>query len=171
MRRDANTLPTLEEMFEFLERLTMFLSNLSDRQPTAEQKAMSKPELAGRTGNQSIQDRRNTHNNANRPARSNWTPSEKCIKCGKNCYALFRCSEFEALTLIERARFVADKLLCRICFSGRHKTEQFFKVGCQKPQCGEKHNSFLCPLNARFKTVQSSKKEGTAASTAVSAIA
>lgn len=177
MRRDANTLPTLAEMFEFLERRTMFLSGLAAttghyRSTVPEHKAVTHTDGLGRASysaaNQSMQNRRNNQNIVNRSTKSSWTSAEKCIKCGKNCYALFRCNEFEALTLVERAQFVADKLLCRICFSSRHKTDQCYKVGCQKPQCGERHNSFLCPLNARFKTSQSTKKEATVASVAAS---
>lgn len=170
MRRDTNTLPTLDEMFEFLERRTMFLSGLSmaagqGRSTISEHKTVSQSEGANRTfnyaANQSMQGRRNNPSNATRPAKANWTPAEKFVKCGKNCYALFRCNEFEALPLVERAQFVAEKLLCRICFSNRNKTEQCFKVGCQKSQCGE-------PLNARLKTGQATKKEATVATTAVS---
>lgn len=177
MRRDTNTLPTLDEMFEFLERRTMFLSGLSmstGQVPSTipEHKAAPQSIIANRTpnytSNQSTQGRRNNQNNSTRPSKTNWTSTEKCLKCGKNCYALFRCNEFEALPLVERAQFVAEKLLCRICFSNRHKTEQCYKVGCQKSQCGERHNSFLCPLNARFKTGQTTKKEAIVATTVVS---
>lgn len=174
MRRDTNTLPTLNEMFEFLERRTMFLSGMSigtgqGRSTGAEQKAAAQSEGISRTSNstsnnatnQVMQGRRNALNNGNRSAKSSWAPTEKCVKCGKNCYALFRCNEFEALSLVERARFVAEKSLCRICFSSKHKTELCQKVGCQKPQCGERHNSVLCPLSARFRTSRPDKKEAT----------
>lgn len=170
MRRDTNILPTLDEMFEFLERRTMFLSSLSGgagRIATTDQKVAASVESSNRTinnvVNQSFQNRRNNQNIGSRPAKSNWVSTEKCVKCGKNCYALFRCNEFGALTLAERARFVADKNLCRICFSNRHKTETCEKNGCQKSDCGERHNSYLCPLNAKFKTSQSTKKEATSA--------
>lgn len=178
MRRNANTLPTLVEMFEFLERRTMFLSGLSGttghyRSTVAEYKAATQTDGLGRVShsaaNQPMQNRHNSQNIVNRSTKSSGLSAEKCIKCGKNCYALFRCNEFEALTLVGRAQFVADKFLCRICFSSRHKTDQCYKMGCQKPQCGERHNSFLCPLNARFKTSQSTKKEATVASAAASA--
>lgn len=114
--------------------------------------------------NHFMQNRRNNQNVMNRSSKTYGTSAEKCIKCGKNCYALFRCIEFEALPLVERAKFVADKFLCRICFSSRHKTEQCYKVGCQKSQCSDRHNSFLCPLNARLKIGQPTKKEATVTS-------
>lgn len=168
MRRDTHSLPTLDDMFQFLERRTVYLSSLE--LPSGQGSLIKQTDDFRHTPIGVTQGRRfqNQHNEVNRLAsKSSWS-SGKCVKCGKNCYALFRCGEFEAMTLVERAQFVSSKRLCRVCFSNQHSTEQCFKVGCQKLQCGGKHNSLLCPLNARFKSNQSTKKEAVVASTATS---
>lgn len=175
MRRRVNELPSLNEMFGFLEQRANCIASLATgtsvsrvtatnaREETRNtQKSTNSAEQRFSTAPQSAltsqRGQRAATQNNNDQKRS--VDNRKCFKCELQGHALFNCEQFKGMTLSDRREFVQKKRLFEACFSPRHVTS-----GCGKPPCPNcldvKHISTLCPRSNRPKT------EGTVAQAGV----
>lgn len=131
MRRTTESLPTLDQMFEFLELRASLMSNTtrpgrsfddSRRQVTSS--VTSKGGLVGARGDE---------------------PVPKCDLCQNQHHWPFRCPKFKAMLLMERLAYVTRRKMCHCCFSLRHVVANCSDRPC--PRCNVRHNSCLCPQN------------------------
>lgn len=67
----------------------------------------------------------------------------RCPECG-NTRPLYECSAFMQRTLSSRWDFVLEHNICPNCLFGEHDMFECSREGCG--QCGELHNSLLCPF-------------------------
>lgn len=166
MRRRIDTLPTLNDMFEFLEQRRMFLtsftthSNTTSIASTSGSKATNEAVNRTNFGMQSnFQNRRTQPANRNR---ADEREGPKCFKCAKSGHGLARCDEFREMNLNDRLQLVRGQNLCHGCYSPRHATERCLNEGARCQKCaGEVHNSTICPQNSKIPAT--TKKEGTIA--------
>lgn len=169
MSRRMDALPTLQEMFDFLEQRRMLLTSLSGNpipvpanagaSLDTRQVAKASTESAGAQPNN--QSRRSGWQTSNR-GRTSDRDGISCFKCTKTGHGLASCDDFKAMTLSERVKFVTGHRLCHGCYSPRHAADRCQSEGGRCRRCiGEIHNSTLCPQNAKIP--MASKKEGAVA--------
>lgn len=162
MRRRINELPSLDEMFAFLEQRANCMAvgdmvmavgasrgdstKLRDEIRNVPRPTISTSQLAA----------------VNQPSRrSGPTQSHeqkrmmdyrKCFKCELPGHPLFHCDQFKAMQLSDRREFVNKKRLCESCFSPNHLT-----ISCRKDFCrncpGVKHNSSICSSNPKYNSM------------------
>lgn len=169
MRRRINELPSLDEMFAFLEQRANCMASLATTSGSRTTAATSRDELRQTPKPPTTSVQRvplssqptpvNQHSgrvpiSGNEPKRL--TDNRKCFKCEMPGHALFRCEQFKTMTINDRRDFVVKRRLCESCFSPNHLTTVCRKEACHNCP-GIKHNSTICPNNSR------SKAEGTAA--------
>lgn len=129
LRRLPNALPTLEQMFGFLEIRSTALLGLSDGPGRQyEQNTRSGPPVppTGR-GNE---------------------PRPNCRLCPGERHWPFKCTKFRAMPLSERWAHVNERKMCGNCFSFLHKTNDCPDSKC--PRCRTLHNSSLCSSNSKI---------------------
>lgn len=134
LRRLPSTLPTLNQMYEFLElRASALFGMLGE---------------SGRTNdNQRSRGFAASSTTAPRTGRGD-EPRPKCELCANERHWPFACPKFKALALRERWAYVNERKMCGNCFSSRHKTSDCSDKKC--PRCIKLHNSCLCPSNANI---------------------
>jgi hypothetical protein len=68
--------------------------------------------------------------------------SEICCPLCKDSHSLFHCQEFQALEVLDRFNFVAEKKLCINCLQDRHWANTCLSlISCKK--CGQRHSTLL----------------------------
>lgn len=172
MSRRVNELPSLNEMFAFMEQRSNCMASLamgtaSSRPVPANTRSEQRDVQKSTTDSTqrgsgpshsapaSHQGRRalNLPNEQKRPL-----DNRRCFKCELPGHALFHCKQFKDMSAIERRDFVQKKRLCESCFSPNHLTMACRREAC--PLCpGLKHNSLVCQNSNR------PKAEGTVAQT------
>lgn len=179
MRRRVNELPSLSEMFAFVEQRANCLASLaiSTNAPRAvttgsrdESRVTQKSSISTtqRTSGTAPSTTMNNNQGRRSAAQTNEqkrsADTRKCFKCELPGHAMFHCDQFKAMQLNDRREFVQKKRLCESCFSPNHLSAACRREPCPHPPCaGQKHNSTICPSSSR------PKSEGTVAQASVSA--
>lgn len=142
MRRTTDALPTLDQMFEFLELRASLLANVprssrwtDELRRPASLSASTQGNLFGR-GNE---------------------PMPKCDLCTNQHHWPFRCLKFRAMTLSDRMAYISRRKMCTCCFSLKHLVATCTDRPC--PRCNVRHNSCLCPQNQYTSKAASPKPE------------
>lgn len=142
MRRTTESLPTLDQMFQFLELRASLMANIprpgrsfdDPRRPAST--ATSIAGLGGGRGNE---------------------PLPKCDLCQNQHHWPFRCPKFRSMILVDRLAYIAGRKMCHCCFSLKHAAVNCSERPC--PRCNVRHNSCLCPQNQRVGKPTTSKPE------------
>lgn len=137
LRRMPTQLPTLTQLYEFLEmRASTLLA------------------LQGRSG-QVVEQRSLAPSSSTAKGRGEERRPE-CKLCPGEQHWPFKCVKFRSMSMPERSKYVAEQRMCRNCFSTRHTTDRCPDKKC--PRCRAPHNSSLCPSNTRVESVPDSKR-------------
>lgn len=137
MRRSTNAMPTLVEIYEFLELRASLLAAM----PTASrQREEQRSGSAGGNASAPIERGRS----AGRATESR----PRCGPCNGERHWPFRCAKFKALKMPERLAYVARFRMCVNCFIQKHVANNCPDPRC--PRCREAHNSALCPRNTEI---------------------
>lgn len=126
LRRLPNALPTLEQMFGFLEIRATALLDWPSR-PYEQNTRSGPPVPATARGNE---------------------PRPNCRLCPGERHWPFKCTKFRAMPLSERWAHVNERRMCGNCFSFLHKTKDCPDSGC--PRCHTPHNSSSCSNNNKI---------------------
>ncbi|XP_055681943.1 uncharacterized protein LOC129789287 [Lutzomyia longipalpis] len=117
--RDSESIPTVEEFFEFMDKSTDVLERAA---VNLEPKKPKQPETTGKPAKGII--------------KSHHTEVSQCYKCGAD-HALYQCDQFKALSLDERRRLVTKSSLCYNCLRSNHSSKKCMSKSrcreCQKP--------------------------------------
>lgn len=143
MRRTTDALPTLAQMYEFLELRASLLANV----PRSSQEESRRAIVLSSTQASSAGNGRTTE------------PQPKCDLCQNQHHWPYRCPKFRALPIADRVSYVARRKMCAGCFSLKHIAANCTDRAC--PRCNVRHNSCLCPHN------QHAMKNAAAASNAL----
>lgn len=135
LHRATNALPTLQELYEFLEiRSSLLVAAPNAARQRDEPRTPAQPKGAQGAPNQGTE----------------FEMRPKCELCSGERHFPYRCRKFKAMKLADRLAHVARLKMCVNCFSSRH-----LAAGCGKPKCPrchEGHNSTLCPRNPEIET-------------------
>lgn len=135
LRRSTNALPTLAQLFDFMELRASTLWYA---------KAPSTPASAIRSDNSpSISSSLAAQRGFSIGRGEEQRPP--CDLCPGQMHWPFKCSRFESKSILDRTNYTTLRQMCQNCFSLKHKTKQCPDKGCFK--CKKLHNSCLCPLN------------------------
>lgn len=129
LRRVPSALPTLNQMYEFLELRASALLGLTE---------LSGLQFHQRTRDTSV---------VSAIGRSDERRPD-CNMCPGERHWPFKCIKFKKLSLSERWAHVNERRMCGNCFSLRHKANQCQDRKC--PRCRTPHNSCLCPANTQI---------------------
>lgn len=130
VRRSAEELPKLPDMFQFLEVRASVLSQT----PVANAGAITPSNKAAGA----FTERGQSVGRGDKPR-------PKCELCPGQHHWPFKCPKFRLLPIADRQTQVAKSNRCANCFSSRHQTLKCPYLPC--PRCRQKHNSVLCPAN------------------------
>lgn len=168
MRHQINDLPTLTEMFAFLEQRANCLASLEmgtinprviavssqeDTRSILKSSGNTTQRMLGQSQSKSVNDQ------GRRPVAQfvegkRLSDKRKCFKCDLPGHALFHCEKFKAMSMNERQEFVQEKRLCESCFSPNHLANNCPRDSC--PRCpGQRHNSIICPVKNRSQSESS----------------
>lgn len=147
MRRTNVELPTLDQMYDFLELRSSLMGTLprntaiirsSEGQirGTAPGEASPTPMFNIGRGNE---------------------PKPKCDLCQNRYHWPFACPRFRAMPISERMTYVVRHKMCISCFSTKHETANCPDRQC--PRCHVRHNSCLCPQNPNTPKSSAAKSE------------
>lgn len=129
MRRTTDALPTLVQMYDFIELRASLLTNV----PQSSRDEMRRPAAPLSTQPFNISNGRNNE------------PQPKCDLCPNQHHWPYRCQKFKAFAMADRISYVARRKMCACCFSLKHTTANCTDRQC--PRCNIRHNSCLCPYN------------------------
>lgn len=129
MRRTTDALPTLAQMFEFLELRASLLANV----PRLSQEESRRAPAVNLTQASSTATGRSTE------------PPPKCDLCPNQQHWPYRCPKFKMLPIADRLAYVERRKMCAGCFSLKHMSANCTDRKC--PRCNVRHNSCLCPHN------------------------
>lgn len=117
--KNLDTLPVLQEFFEFLDKRCTILENLS----SLESNTFKKP-----------------HNVSFHLNNSN-VNTEKCLFCNE-AHKIYACTKFRSLQISERHNFIKSNKFCFNCLGSKHQANE-----CQSLRhcsvCAQKHHSLL----------------------------
>lgn len=130
-RRSAEELPTLDDMFQFLEVRASLLSQM----PAANTHGAAQSNRAAGTLNE----------RGYSTGRGD-EPRPICGLCPGQYHWPFKCGKFKALPMPDRLTYLIKQNRCNNCFSSRHHAAKCPDDPC--PRCRQKHNSVLCPANS-----------------------
>lgn len=147
MRRTANSLPTLEQMYDFLELRSSLLA------------ALPRPANAPR---QADEHRRGSTASGQNPtsmvnAGRGDEPQPKCDLCPDRYHWPFKCPKFRLMPISERTAYVIRRKMCLCCFSTKHIAANCSDRQC--PRCHVRHNSCLCPHNPNAPKIPASSAD------------
>lgn len=132
-RRTANTLPTLSDLYDFLEiRASLMAASPHAVKPRDEFKASTVQNVA-----------RNHSGAETRP---------NCYLCSGERHFPYHCAKFKALKLSDRNAYAEEHKLCLNCLGSKHTTSNCTRMKC--PRCNEAHNSTLCPRNQKIESAK-----------------
>lgn len=139
LRRSTETLPTLAQLFEFMELRASMLRGVS---------VASLP--TGRSDEQRNAQSSGAQSSAQRGFSVGRGDEQRppCDLCPGLTHWPFKCSKFRAKSILERTDYTMQRQMCHNCFSLKHKTANCPDKGCFK--CKKLHNSCLCPLNTNL---------------------
>lgn len=137
MRRSTGAMPTLAEIYEFLELRASLLAAMPTTSSQREEQRVGPS--AGKAFAGQERGRSAGRTNEMRP---------QCGLCAGERHWPFRCTKFKALPMAERMTYVNRHKMCVNCFSQKHSTLQCPDVQC--PRCRMAHNSALCPRNTEI---------------------
>lgn len=136
IRRTANTLPTLTDLYEFLEiRASLIAAAPNTVRPREDLRASTVPNVARVSNSGGLAEIR-----------------PNCYLCSGERHFPYHCAKFKALTLSDRHSYAEKHKLCLNCFSLKHATVSCHRTKC--PRCYEAHNSTLCPRNQKIDSAQ-----------------
>ncbi|KAL0902399.1 hypothetical protein ABMA27_000280 [Loxostege sticticalis] len=118
LERDPQTLPTMTEFINFLEKRAMALEESGDK--SAQESISKKPIRVSNFATKS--------------------PSKKCKFCDADGHLLFDCPKFKLASNSDRIKFVDNRKLCSICLN-EHKGRCRFHFKCKICKLG--HNTLL----------------------------
>lgn len=135
LKRKNNELPTLQEMYEYLEVKSATLAGMPKillpyKQPE-EHRRQSAAKMSVPTPI------------INRGRISEDRP--KCDLCPNQFHWPFKCEKFRSLQLEDRKAYVMRHEMCFNCFSRKHEAGKCPDRVC--PRCNKHHNSLLCTAN------------------------
>lgn len=130
-RRTTNALPTLDELYEFLEIRASLLAAAPAAKSREEPRATAPQKGANAAPAQNFE----------------FEPRPGCELCPGERHFPYQCKKFRSMKLVDRRAHVAKLRMCANCF-GRHATATCGKPKC--PRCREGHNSTLCPRNSKI---------------------
>lgn len=137
LRRTADALPTLTQMFNFMQLRASMLETPIEVSSTAVITETRRSTVANGT------------NVAARRGLSVGRVDESypaCDLCSGETHWPFKCPRFRAKSITERLNYVTTHRMCTNCFSLKHYSKMCPDKGC--PRCNKKHNSCLCPFNS-----------------------
>lgn len=140
MHRATSALPTLQELYDFLEiRASLLAASPNMTSHREEPRSLLQPRNANSSQFQ--------HQNGGQEMRP------KCELCAGERHFPYRCRKFKAMRLTDRLAHVAKLKMCFNCFSSKHMAASCGRPKC--PRCQEGHNSTLCPRNPEIETGRS----------------
>lgn len=149
LRRSTDALPTLEQLFNFLELRASMLGNSLSSAP-----AVSSVQSNALSRGSQLSAQRGIgvgRSDEQRPS---------CDLCPGQMHWPFKCIKFKSKTFDERTDYVSQRQMCHNCFSMKHKTKQCPDSGCYK--CKTLHNSCLCPQNKSIGPLDRTNREAEA---------
>ena len=70
----------------------------------------------------------------------------KCLMCGQE-HPIWRCQQFRAISVSARRDLVLSNMRCLNCYGSGHSAQGCLsQFRCKVPGCGEKHSTFLHPV-------------------------
>lgn len=161
MRRRINELPSLDDMFAFLEQrancmaigdMSMSVGASRGESTKLRDEIRNVPKSTFSTSQLAVVNQQNRRSVAQGHEQKRMMDNRKCFKCELPGHPLFHCDQFKAMQLNDRREFVNKKRLCESCFSPNHLT-----ISCRKDFCrncpGVKHNSSICSGNPKFNSM------------------
>lgn len=149
-RLDGNELPSLEDLYKFIQA-TVFRLKALDRVASSGRGAAEK--RLGEKGGQPFSKVRKVEGRS-LVTSAHTSVDYACYKCSGN-HRIYQCPSFEKLTNAERWKYIKANGLCRNCF-GKHKTPCTRKAGSKK--CNRDHNTMLhldkAPPSSKVETSQ-----------------
>lgn len=151
LRRTMEALPTLSQMFNFMQLRASMLDTLAVA-----------PGTQITTTNNGFRSKVPANNTSIATQRGQSIgrgdePHPACDLCAGQTHWPFKCPQFREKSIAERTNYVITHRMCTNCFSFKHFSKNCPDKGC--PRCNKKHNSCLCPLNARI-VGQNQKESG-----------
>lgn len=120
-RRTANTLPTLSDLYDFLEiRSSLMAASAHTTKPREELKAST------------------LQNVARNPSSGGAEARPNCYLCSGERHFPYHCAKFKALKLSDRHAYAEERKLCLNCFGSKHTTINCPRMKC--PRCYQAHN-------------------------------
>lgn len=141
LRRATDSLPTLQQMFTFMQlRASMLDAPGVTPMKTETRNEQRRNERMGDGTNLAAQRGKSVgRGDEQRPV---------CDLCPGQMHWPFKCWKFKAKSITERLDYVTMRRMCANCFSFKHVAKACPDKGC--PRCKKNHNSCLCPANVNI---------------------
>lgn len=139
LRRSADDLPTLNQMFTFMQLRASMLDTspaVATCDGRSDLRRNMPPVGTGFAAQRGVSTGRGDE------------PRPVCDLCPGQVHWPFKCFKFKTKSISDRLNYVLTRHMCTNCFSLKHLVKACPDKGC--PKCKSKHNSCLCPANVNI---------------------